>query len=176
MKNAQDRVEFEVRGWVTLKEFLPDGSWRPLAGQNNLVVDLAFDELFPQIFGRVPGAQIGIISIGEGGDYDANGVFVGDRVAPSVTDTEMRLELFRAGIVNIQFPNPNEVEFTGLIREAEAVSASIDEFGLLTTDGRMVAHSINPESAGTPSPTVKYTKPLGAIYAVTWTLTIDRCP
>lgn len=175
MKKAHDEVPFSITGKIALRE-LVWGEWKTLHEQKNLVVDLAFEELFPQIFGRVPGAQIGIISIGEGGDYNSSGVFVGVQVPSAVTDISMRLELFRAGIVNITFPNPNEVEFTGLIREGEAVSASIDEFGLLSTDGRMISHSINPESAGAGTPTVKYTKPLGAIYAISWTLAVERCP
>jgi len=174
MNTAHDEVPFKVTGRLALRE-LVDNEWVVRHEQKNLVVDLAFDELFPQIFGRVPGAQIGIISIGTGGDYDASVVFQAQRVAPAVTDTVMRIELFRAGIVQINFPAVNEVEFVGLMREGEAVSAGIDEFGLLSTDGRMISHSINPESAGPGTPTVKYTKALGAIYSVSWTLTIARC-
>jgi len=174
IQENRDNASFVVRGAIALKEMI-GAAWVKRYEQKNLVVDLAFDEVFPQIFGRVPGAQVGIISVGTGGDYDANGVSVGYRVAPVASDVAMRIELFRAGIVNVQFPAANEVEFTGLIREGEAVSASIDEFGLLSTDGRMIAHSVNPESGGAATPTVKYTKPLGAIYAVAWTLTIDRC-
>jgi hypothetical protein len=170
-----DEVPFSITGRVALREWI-NGDWKTVFEQKNLVVDLAFDELFPQIFGRTPGAQIGIISIGTGGDYDASVVFQGQRVAPAATDTVMRIELFRAGIVQTNFPSPNEVEFVGLMREGEAVSTGIDEFGLLSLDGRMISHSINPESAGAGTPTVKYTKPLGAIYSVSWTLTIDRCP
>jgi len=175
MSKAYDEVPFKVTGRLALRE-LVDGAWTTRHEQKNIVVDLAFEELFPQIFGRVPGAQIGIISVGTGGDYDASVVFQAQRVAPAVTDSQMRIELFRAGIVQTNFPAVNEVEFVGLMREGEAVSASIDEFGLLTTDGRMVSHSINAESAGAGTPTVKYTKALGAIYSVNWTLTIDRCP
>jgi hypothetical protein len=175
MRKEQDDVPFRISGRIALRE-LVGGTWETRFEQKNLVVDLAFDELFPQIFGREPGAQIGIISIGTGGDYNASVVFQGQRVAPAVTDTAMRIELFRAGIVQINFPAVNEVEFVGLMREGEAVSVGIDEFGLLATDGRMISHSINAESAGPATPTVKYTKALGAIYSASWTLTIERCP
>lgn len=171
----RDKTDFVVRGRVALKEKVGD-DWVTRFEMKNLVVDLAYTEIFPQLFGRVPGAQIAIISIGTGGDYDQSAVFQGQRVAPAVSDDAMRIELFRAGVVQINFPAANEVEFVGLIREGEAVSTNIDEFGLLTQDGRMVSHAINPESAGAGTPTVKYTKPLGAIYSVSWTLDITRCP
>jgi len=168
---AADKLGLQIKGSVTLSE-LRDDTWVTKYEQPNLVVDLAYSEIFPEILGRA--ATIAVISIGEGGDYDQNGVFVGSRQAPQQTDQQMRLELFRAGIVNIQFPGPGEVEFIGLMREGEAISTNIDEFGLFTVDGRMIAHSINPESVPN-GPTVKYTKPLGAIYSVSWKLEIGAC-
>ena len=175
IQENSDEVSFSVTGRLAIRELI-DGAWVLRQEQQNLVVDLAFDELFPQIFGRASGAQVGIISIGTGGDYNAAVVHQAQRVAPAVSDTQMRIELFRAGIVQTNFPAVNEVEFVGLMREGEAVSTGIDEFGLLSLDGRMISHSINPESGGAGTPTVKYTKPLGAIFSVSWTLTIERCP
>lgn len=175
MSKAWDEVPIQISGRLALRE-LVDGVWETRYEQKNLVVDLAFEVLFPLIFGRDPGAQIGIIDVGTGGDYNAAVVFQGQRVAPAATDTVMRIELFRAGIVQVNFPAVNEVEFVGLMREGEAVSTDIDEFGLLSTDGRMISHSINPESAGPGTPTVKYTKALGTIFSVNWTLSIERCP
>ena len=179
MQTNWDEAKLRVEGRISLYEMLDKtlGGRRALrAAQPNLIVDAAFDELIPKILGRDPNKNIGIISVGTGGDYTQAGVYDGDRQAPAVTDAAMRVELFRAPIVQINFPAANEVEFVGLMREREAVSASIDEFGLLTMDGSMFSHSINPESGGSPSPTVKYTKPLGAIFTAVWTLTITRCP
>lgn len=176
-KTLHHAAPLALRGTIELVE-LPTGQLgqneRLVARQDNLVVDLAYEELLPRIVGRDPNADIAIISIGEGGNYDQAGAFIGDRVAPDVTDTAMRLEIFRAGIVQIDFPAANQVRFTGLLRQAEAVSVNIDEFGLLSTDGRMFSHAINPDS-GPATPTVPYTKPAGAIFAIKWTLSLDRC-
>lgn len=179
MQKRKDNLEPLIEGRIALHELVDGtlkGRKRLVADQQNLITDLAFDELMPRILGRDPDKDLAIISIGEGGDYTQNGVPTGQRQAPAVTDEEMRVELFRAPIVQINFPAANEVEFVGLMREREAVSSDIDEFGLLSVDGSMFSHSINPESAGAGSPTVKYTKPLGAIFTATWTLTITRCP
>jgi len=179
MQQHWDEAKVIVEGRIGLYEMLDktlNGRRALRAEQKNLITDAAFDSLLPRILGRDPNKDLGIISVGTGGDYTQAGAFIGDRQAPAVSDAAMRVELFRAPIVQINFPAVNEVEFTGLMREREAVSASIDEFGLLTMDGSMFSHSINPESGGSPSPTVKYTKPLGAIFTVVWTLTITRCP
>lgn len=170
-------ITLKLSGRVELVELLEGrlgGAERLVAAQNNLVTDVAYEELLPQILGRDPNADIAIISIGEGGNYDQAGVFVGTRVAPTVTDETMRREIFRAGIVQIDFPAVNQVRFTGLLRQAEAVSTDIDEFGLLSHDGRMFSHAINAD-AGPATPTVPYTKPAGAIFAIKWLLTLDRC-
>lgn len=170
------RLNMVMRGRVELVHLLDgrlDGRHVPVGETRNVVVDLAFDELLPRILGRDAGADIAIISIGEGGNYDQQGTFIGTRVAPDVSDTAMRLEIFRAGIVQIDFPAAKEVRFTGLLRQSEAVSSDIDEFGLLSTDGRMFAHAINADS-GPATPTVPYVKPAGAIFAVRWTLTTNR--
>lgn len=178
MSKVVDHLKLQILGEIELVHLL-DGclSGRKLlvARQENLVTDIGYDELLPEIVGRNPNAVLANIVLGKGGDYTAGGVFTGARVAPDVTDTAMRVEFFRAPIVNIEFPGAGQVKFTGLIREAEAVSAAeIDEFGLMSYDDRMFSHSINPLSAGPGSPAVKYAKPLGAIYAAFWTLTFQR--
>ena len=103
-------------------------------------------------------------------------MFIGVQQPAAATDLVMRVEIFRAPIVQINFPGTGEVELVGLMRENEAVSSDIDEFGLLSVDGSMFSHSINPESAGAGTPAVKYTKPLGAVFTAVWTLTVARCP
>lgn len=174
---VQQDVPLRIHGEIELARLVDghmNGRQEVVGVQKNLVTDLAYETLFPRILGRDPNADIAIISVGEGGNYDAGGVFVGSRVAPATTDTVMRREIFRAGIIQIEFPAVNQVRFTGLLRQAEAVSTSIDEFGLLSTDGRMISHAINADS-GPATPTVPYTKPLGAIFVVKWTLTLVRC-
>jgi len=173
----QTKLPIVVRGHIDLVHLVDgdlSGRQVPVGHMSNLVVDTAFEELLPAILGRDPNADIAIISIGEGGNYDQQGAFVGTRVAPADSDETMRLEIFRAGIIQIDFPAANQVRFTGLLRQAEAVSVNIDEFGLLSTDGRMFSHAVNPD-AGPATPTVPYTKPAGAIFAIRWTLTLDRC-
>lgn len=171
MRQIVDEVPVAIRGRI---EIIDQADQRVVACLDNLVVDQAFTDLLPQIVGRDPNAVIGIISIGTGGNYNQAGVLIGTRVPPANDDTTMRVELFRAGIVQINFPGPGQVEFVGLLRQNEAVSSQIDEFGLLSMDGRMFSHAINPDT-GPATPTVPYVKPLGAIYAVRWTLTFARC-
>lgn len=170
-------ISLVATGRVELVELLDGavgGRERLIGEHHNLIVDLAYTDLLPRILGRDPNADVAIISVGEGGNYDQAGVFIGTRVAPAVTDTAMRLEIFRAGIVQITFPAANQIQFVGMLRQNEAVSVNIDEFGLLSTDGRMFAHAVNADT-GPATPTVPYTKPAGAIFAVKWTLTLNRC-
>ena len=175
----RDKAELMITGRVALYELLGasiEGPRRLIAERDNLVTDLAFEDLMPRILGRDPNKDLAIISIGEGGDYDQAGVFIGVQQPAAATDLVMRVEIFRAPIVQINFPGTGEVELVGLMRENEAVSSDIDEFGLLSVDGSMFSHSINPESAGAGTPAVKYTKPLGAVFTAVWTLTVARCP
>lgn len=177
MKELKTDVGLQFEGRITVEELLDgtlDGRTRLVGYHKNIITDLAYDELLPRIIGRDFNADIGIISIGTGGNYTQAGVNTGVRVPPAATDDQMRVELFRAGIVQINFPTDGVVEFVGLLRQAEAVSADIDEFGLLSHDGRMFSHVINPDS-GPATPTVPYNKPNGAIYSIKWALTLARC-
>lgn len=169
--NTQDSLQPLVTGRVELL----DVHGRVIGATDNLVVTAAYTTILPRIVGRDPNKALSIISIGTGGDYDQNGVFQGQRIAPAASDVNMRVELFRAGIVQITFPAPGQVRFAGLIREGEAVSTAIDEFGLLSVDGTMFSHAVNPSIAAPPLAD-KYSKPAGAIYQVVWLLTFSQCP
>jgi hypothetical protein len=166
------QLNIGIEGRVLVHEVLRAYK-RPVAAYTNLVTELAYTELLPAILGRNVNADIAIISLGTGGNFDIAGNNTGARVPPAITDTEMRQELFRAGITQINFPAPNTVEFVGLLRQQEAVSTDIDEFGLLSTDGRMFSHVI-AAAAGPGDPTTPLVKPAGAIYSITWELALTR--
>lgn len=146
--------------------------------RRNLVVDTAF-QILPWAIGRDPNKQIEFISIGTGGDYQEQPVGppidTGTRNPPTVTDQGNRIELFRAAIVTIEFPNLNSVRFYSILQADEANSANIDEFALLSSDGTCFSHAVNDADPVPPNRALKYTKNNGLIVVVRWTLDFFRC-
>ena len=144
----------------------------------NLVVDTAF-QILPWAIGRDPNKQIEFISIGTGGDYQeqpaGSPVDTGTRNPATVTDQGNRIELFRAAIVTIEFPDLNSVRFYSILQADESNSAGIDEFALLSSDGTCFSHEVNDPDPAPPNRAVKYTKNNGLIVVVRWTLDFFRC-
>lgn len=144
----------------------------------NLVVDTAFQILAWGI-GRDPNKQIEFISIGTGGDYEEQPagppIDTGTRNPPDVTDQGNRIELFRASIVTIEYPNLNSVRFYSILQADEANSSNIDEFALLSSDGTCFSHAVNDADPVPPNRAIKYTKNNGLIVVVRWTLDFFRC-
>ena len=171
--------ELDVTGEVAL--FFHDAKTGELVDervQKNLVVDTAF-KLLPKILGRDTSSQIEFISLGTGGDFEEQPpgapIDTGARNPPAITDQGNRIELFRAAIITIEFPDLNSVRFYSILQADEANSASINEFALLASDGTCFSHEVNDEDPVPPNRALKYTKNDGLIVVVRWTLDFFRC-
>ena len=98
------------------------------------------------------------VDVGIGGNYDLTGHDTGNRVAPDPTETEVRKRIFRARIITAEVIGGEKIKYTAVAEPHECISSNINELGLISSNGTMIAHWVGPETGPSPSPATTYSK------------------
>lgn len=114
--------------------------------------------------------MIDTISVGDGGDLEIAPPHndTGQRVGPDPSETEMRSVIENLSI-QIVSEVTNGVKYTALAKVEQANSDDINEFGLLTRDGTLVAHFVT-EEVSPGGRARKYPKKSWMYLAIRWTV------
>ena len=164
----KDRMGFEFRGSLSVVAVRNDGVvWR--IREHNLVCDNT-QKILLGLFGRdLDNKMISYISIGTGGDVNpATHLDTGARVAPQPGEDEMRVEIHREFIANVETDEVNLKNiYTAVARPEDAISNDVNELGLFSNDGTMMAHFVTePDISGRAK---KYQKTALLYLVIRWT-------
>lgn len=163
----KDTFHLKLRGGA---EILIDG--KSVMREHNIICDSAIDMLLGLFGADVENKLIAYIAIGTGGDYSPyTGMDAGARFEPKADETTMRQEICRCPIAHVETDDlTKESTMTAVALPEQASSTGINELGLLTVDGTMVAHFVTP--ADMTGRATKYVKEPGLLNMVTrWRLT-----
>jgi hypothetical protein len=134
----------------------------------NALTELA-EAIFASILALDTDAFPTTIKVGTGGNYAVGGSDTGVRVAPSGEETDLRNTLASIPIGGSSVES-GVVRYDAVARPADFVGTGINEFGLFTRDGQMLAHVVMPaESEGGPAQ--ESTKTGFEYMIVRWSLT-----
>ena len=166
--DLKDRAGFEFRGSLHVMALGKNGvEWR--VREHNLVCNDT-QKILLGLFGRdLDNKMISYISIGTGGDVNpATHLDTGARVGPQPGEEEMRVELHREYIANVE---TDEIAlkniYTAVAKPEDAISNDINEFGLFSNDGTMMAHFVtDPDIGGRAK---KYQKTALLYLVIRWT-------
>lgn len=166
MLTAHDILRLELRGSVELEIGGVVAHRSP-----NLVCDAAVDMLLGLFAGEFDSKAIAYIAVGTGGDLNpATLLDTGARVAPQEGETQVRREIFRGPIGHVEKNDvTKEATFTSVAKPESANSDEINELGLLTLDGTMVAHYVTP--ADLSGRATRYTKDALLNMVTRWRIT-----
>lgn len=137
----------QLKGRVTILAGSDMDQLDVLFEEKNLVVDASQTVLAGLLQRDFVNYAVQFIGVGDGGDFDqAAKVDTGARVAPAVTDTELRSVIARIPIlqVDVNESDPLEWTYTAVAKKGEAVTTGFDELSLETTNGTLVSHFITP--------------------------------
>jgi hypothetical protein len=138
---------------------------------HNLICDSAVDIILGLFSRDLDGKMISKISVGTGGDLDPDThMDTGARVGPREDEEHMRQSIFDCPIANVESDLINhEIVFTAVAKQEEANSAVINEFGLLSEDGTMLAHFVT-EADPLTGRAKRYNKTPLLYMVVRWTI------
>lgn len=172
---TKDTMTFSLKGRLHVEALLgTEVIWK--ISDHNLICD-DVKKIILGLFGRdLDNKMISYISIGTGGDLNpATLLDTGARVAPQPQEDKMRAELYRAYIANVETDEVNlENIYTALAPPEEAISADINEFGLFSEDGTMMAHFVTDPAMSGRAKTYNKTALLYLVVRWTWAPVLHR--
>jgi len=139
----------------------------------NLVVDTAQTALLGLLQRQFTDYAPAYIVLGAGGDLEqVSKQDFGSRVAPAVTDTEVREVVARLPILQITPDDSDDTswDYVTIARPHEANTTSLNELGLETANNTLIAHVVTDPDAG-ESRAKKYVKSSLEYLVVRWTMT-----
>lgn len=107
----------------------------------NDLTDLAA-EIFAGIFASDPDALVASIAVGDGAFTNVDGSPSSSIVAPVSSETEIRQLVTTAAVVRRSVTG-NTCTYMAVLTPPQAAGEKINEFALLTRDGRMLAHAVD---------------------------------
>lgn len=135
----------------------------------NLIADDA-EKIILGLFGRdIDNKMISYISVGTGGDLNPVTLLdTGARVAPLPEEESMRREIHREALANVETDEENLKNiYTAVVKPEDSISSDINEFGLFSQDGTMLAHFVtDPDLSGRAK---KYDKTALLYLVIRWT-------
>lgn len=144
----------------------------PVFEGKNLVVTGAQVALARMLRGETNDYVPSYISIGGGGDFDQDTKLdTGGRVSPALADTSMRQVSYRIPIVATEDgATENSWCYVAVARPHEAITPLINEFGLESRNGTLLAHFVT--EAETDGRAKQYCKTSVEYLVVRWCFTI----
>lgn len=145
----------------------------PVLDCPNLVVDSAQDMLLGLLKREFTDYAPAYIVLGAGGDLEqVSKQDFGARVAPAVTDTEVREVVARLPIIQITPDDSDETtwDYIAIARPHEANTTSLNELGLETANNTLVSHVVMNAEAGELR-AKKYVKTSLEYLVIRWTMT-----
>lgn len=138
---------------------------------DNLVVNDA-QKVISGLMRRDSGYEPKWVVVGDGGDYEqVSKVDSGARVAPDVSDTEVRSVIDKIPIVAVDSMDDATWVYTAIAGKLQAVSPAINEFAIEAANGTLISHFITaPEGVGLRAK--KYAKSGAEYLVVKWTMTL----
>lgn len=115
------------------------------------------------------------IVIGAGGDLEQDAkVDFGSRVAPAVTDGEVRDVVARLPIIQVipESPDSNTWDYVAIARPHEALTPSLNELGLEAANHTLISHFVTAPAAGEER-AQKFVKSSLEYLVVRWTMTFS---
>lgn len=166
--DLRDTMHFSLRGHLSVAAFNEFGvQWR--ISDHNLVADDA-EKIILGLFGRdLDNKMISYISVGTGGDLNPTTLLdTGQRVGPEPEEGSMRREIHRESLANVETDKANVKNiYTSVVKPEDAISTGINEFGLFSQDGTMLAHFVtDPDISGRAK---KYDKTALLYLVARWT-------
>jgi hypothetical protein len=157
-----------LKGRFRLYEQEDGGSLRCVIDESNEITDYSQEVIQGLLARNAEEFLIDSIGVGNGGDLEVSPPHndTGQRVAPDASEEEMR-SLVEAIPIQISKRDGDDIEHTALARPDQAIDDGINEFGLLTRSGKIVAHYVTPAD-----PVRAEKKPKTDVYWILkWTLT-----
>ena len=171
----KDTMHFSLSGSLDVMAVGDGGAvWR--IREHNLICD-DVKKIILGLFGRdLDNKMISYISIGTGGDLNpATGLDTGARVAPQPQEDEMRREIHRQYIANVESDEVNLKNiYTAAVSPENAISNDINEFGLFSEDGTMMAHFVTDPAVSGRAKTYQKTALLYLVIRWTWAPVLHR--
>jgi hypothetical protein len=163
-----DTLVFGLKGALEAFAFNEYGvAWR--LSDHNMISDDA-KKIILGLFGRdLENKMISYISVGTGGDLDPSTLLdTGARVAPQAQENKMRNAIHNEFLANVESDEVNLKNiYTSVVRPEDAISTDINEFGLFSQDGTMLAHFVtDPDMSGRAK---KYNKTALLYLVIRWT-------
>ena len=171
----KDSMRFEFKGSLDVMAVGNRGvEWR--VREHNLVCDDT-QKILLGLFGRdLDNKMISYISVGTGGDVNpATHLDTGARVGPQPGEETMRVDLHREGLANVETDEINIKNiYTAVVRPEDAISNDINEFGLFSNDGTMMAHFVTEPAIGGRAKKYQKTALLYLVIRWTWEPVLHR--
>lgn len=165
-------LEASIKGWPTLytvpahRDPLDPRNWIPLRQDRNIICVGMHDAVHNLLLRNFEDWQPTTVVLGFGGDFDQPAdpeatppTNQGARIAPAFSDTYVRKPLFRAPIVEVkpsELTSERRAHYIALVRPNDANTDPsdpdrpyIDEFGLESNNGVLLAHYVNVEDPDT---------------------------
>jgi hypothetical protein len=146
----------------------------PILDAPNLVVNGAAKALAKMMQRSFSEFMPRFITLGSGGDLEQlSKVDTGARVAPAVTDEDIREVIARLSITLVEpdLTVDNAWTYTAIARPVEALSALINEFGVESENGTLISHFITATPPGDVR-SEKFSKSSLEYLVVRWTFTL----
>lgn len=143
---------------------------KTLIDGKNLIVSSASNIILGLLRRNFSDFEPRYITIGSGGDLEqVSGADSGTRVAPAVSDTAVRRVVARIPIVMVQTDSADSITFIGIAKPHEALSGSINEFGIESSNLTLFSHFITQPEVG-ETRARKYPKSSLEYLVVRWTI------
>jgi hypothetical protein len=171
----KDTMHFSLRGHLRVIALGNTGVvWQ--IREHNLICD-DVKKIILGLFGRdLDNKMISYISIGTGGDLNpATLLDTGARVGPQPQEDKMRREIHREYIANVESDEVNLKNiYTAVAAPENAISNDINELGLFSNDGTMMAHFVTDPDIGGRAKTYQKTALLYLVIRWTWEPVLHR--